>query len=56
MVYEINYRWKRIIKPGLNIENKKTINYLINLLLNCKYLDAKDKNKLRNYLKEIKNI
>jgi glycosyltransferase involved in cell wall biosynthesis len=55
VAYEINYRWEKIIKVGLNEENKKNIIILINLLLANKYLDLNDKNKLQNYLELIIN-
>ena len=51
--YEIKYRWKNIIKPGLNFENKKNITNLINLLLNSKFIEKKDKLKLAKFIKEI---
>ena len=52
--YEIKYRWKKIFRPGLNIENKRNIINLINLLLNSKFIDKKDKIKLKKYIKEMK--
>ena len=54
VIYEIKFRWKKIIKPGLNKENKQNIIYLINLLLNCKFIGKNDKIQLNNYIKEIK--
>ena len=48
--YEIFFRWKSIILPGLNKENKKDIKYLINLLLKSKYIGELDKINLTNYL------
>lgn len=54
VMYEIKYRWKKIIKPGLNKENKQNFIYLINLLLNCKFIRIKDKIKLNNYIEELK--
>ena len=56
VLYEIQFRWKNIIKPGLNIENQKNITKLINLLLNSKFIGKNDKIKLNKYIKEmIKN-
>ena len=55
VAYEIDYRWEKIIKVGLNEENKKNIIFLINLLLMNKYLDFNDKNKLKYYLGQIIN-
>ncbi len=54
VMYEIKYRWKKIIKPGLNKENKQNIICLINLLLNCKFIEIKDKIKLNNFIEELK--
>lgn len=48
--YEINYRWKKIFKEGLNEDNCKYIKYLINYLLNSQYINKNDKNQLINYL------
>lgn len=53
VLYEIQYRWKNIIKPGLNEENKNNIKILINLLLDSKFLGKYDKNKLFNYIKDL---
>ena len=50
VVYELNYRWKDIIKPGLNDNNKNFTKYIINLLLKNKYIIKKDKKKLKKYL------
>ena len=50
VVYELNYRWKNIIKPGLNDNNKNFTKYIINLLLKNKYIIKKDKKKLIKYL------
>lgn len=54
LIYEINFRWETIIKPGLNLDNKKKINYLIHLLLNNKYVKEIEKQKLITYRNEIK--
>lgn len=51
--YEIRHRWNHIIKPGLNEENKKTLKYIINLLLFSKNIKRNEKNKLNKYLKEL---
>lgn len=56
VVYELKKRWKSIILPGLNIENKKSTIYLINLLLKSKYLRLNDKNLLTNFFSEIDSI
>ena len=53
LLFEIKYRWKTIIRPGLNEENKNTINYLVNLLLNCTSLGKNEKRRLINYIKEL---
>ncbi len=49
VLYEIQYRWKNIIKPGLNEENRKNIKFLINLLLNSTLIGQNEKRKLYNY-------
>ena len=51
--YEIQYRWKSIIKPGLNQNNKLTIQNLIELLLNSKFIGKNDKDKLKKYMKQL---
>ena len=53
LLFEIKYRWKTIIRPGLNEENKNTINYLINSLLNCTLLGKNEKKILNNYINEL---
>ena len=53
VLYEINFRWKKIIKSGLNFENKRNIINLINLLLNSKFIGKKDKIILKKYIKEM---
>ena len=53
VVYELKYRWKNIIIPGLNNENKNNTIYLIKLLLKSNYLNYKDKQILMNFFKEI---
>ena len=53
VLYEINFRWKKIIKSGLNFENKRNIINLINLLLNSKFIGKKDKIILQKYIKEM---
>ena len=55
VAYEISYRWERIIKVGLNEENKKNLISLIKLLLENKFLEFNDKNKLEKYLEQIIN-
>lgn len=55
VVYEIIHRWKKILYPG--IKNKKNKNILYNLLkkiLNCEYINNKDKIKLKQYYKKLK--
>lgn len=49
VLYEIQYRWKYIIKPGLNEENRNNIKFLINLLLNSTLINKNEKRKLYNY-------
>ena len=51
--YEIKHRWKHIIKPGLNEENKKILKNIINLLLISKTIKKIDKYKLNKYLDEL---
>ena len=53
VVYEFKHRWKKIIKPGLNEDNKNIIKYIINSLLESKYLNKYDKKKLKKYLEEL---
>jgi len=53
VVFELKYRWKNIIIPGLNPENKNKTIYLIKLLLKSKYINSIDKNKLKTLFKEI---
>ena len=36
VLYEINFRWKFLIKPGLNEENKKSAINLLNRILTFK--------------------
>ena len=55
VLYEIQYRWKTIIKPGLNEENKNYIKYLIQALLNCSILRNYEKRKLSKYINELNN-
>ena len=53
VAYELQYRWNRIFKPGLNIENKKIITFLINLLLESKYTNSYYKYILKSLFLEI---
>lgn len=53
VLYEIQYRWKSIIKPGLNEENKKNIKFLILSLLNCTLIRKKEKQKLIKFFNEL---
>ena len=53
--YEIKHRWKHIIKPGLNEDNKKILKYIINILLISKHIKKNEKNKLKKYLEELQN-
>ena len=53
VLYEINFRWKWLIKPGLNEENKKSAKNLFNRILNCRYIKYKEKIKLFLYLIEL---
>lgn len=54
VVYEIIYRWKIILFPGLkNINNKKNLLSLINQMLKNKNINIKDKNILKQYYKQI---
>ena len=53
-VYEIIHRWNRILYPGIkNKNNKISLMNLINQMLNCKYINEKDKLILKNYYKKI---
>lgn len=52
--YELLFRWKITIKPGLNKDYKNTLKNIINLIINNKYLNAKEKTKFYHILKEIK--
>lgn len=54
LLYEIKFRWNKIIQPGLNEENKNNFKYLIELLLKSNNIGKKDKIALSNYLEEIK--
>ena len=51
--YELIYRWKKTIRPGLNEENKIYAKNLINSLINSNYIKKNDKNKIKKYLIEI---
>ena len=53
--FELMYRWKKTIKPGLNAQNKIYAKNLINLLLISNYIKKKDKIKIKKYLNEINN-
>ena len=53
VLFEIQYRWKTIIKPGINEENKNNIKYLIRALLNCTIIRKSEKQKLIKYFSEL---
>ena len=53
VVYELKYRWKNVIMPGLNDNNKRFVKFMIDLLLKNKYITEKDKKKLKIFIKEI---
>lgn len=53
VVYELKHRWKNIIKPGLNEYNINITKYIINSLIESKYLNNYNKKKLKEYLEEI---
>ena len=53
LIYEINFRWEKVIKPTLKLDDKITIKYLINLLLNKEHVNKIEKEKLIQYIIEI---
>ena len=52
-IFELKFRWNTLIKPGLNIENSKTAKDLINQMLQCNYINKKNKKEIEQYLKKI---
>ena len=54
VLYEIEFRWKWLIEPGLNEKNKKFLINLLNQILKCHYINYEDKNKIMSYLDIIK--
>ena len=53
LIYEIKFRWDSVLKIGLNDENKRNIKYLLELIINNKYINLSDKQILINYTNEI---
>ena len=51
VIYEIKYRWKWLIFPGLNKENKIYFRYLLTKVINNKYVYKQDKIFLNSFLK-----
>ena len=54
VLYEIDFRWKWLIEPGLNEKNKKFLINLLTQILKCHYINYEDKNKIKSYLALIK--
>ena len=54
--YELNYRWNKIIKPGLNAENAKYAKDLIEQMLQCNYIGSKSKEEIGKYLQYLNKI
>ena len=54
VLYEIEFRWKWIIEPGLNEKNKKTLINLLTKILKFQYIKYQDKRKVMSYLNLIK--
>ena len=50
-VFELKDRWNTLIKPGLDIENSKYAKDLINQMLQCNYINKKNKKAIEKYLK-----
>lgn len=50
-VFELKYRWSTLIKPGLDKENSKYAKDLINQMLQCNYINKKNKKAIEKYLK-----
>ena len=50
VVYEIKFRWKRIIYPGLNKENKNNLDNLLKNLIKSKYVYNYNKIILNSFL------
>ena len=53
-VFELKYRWNTLIKPGLNIDNSKYAKDLIDQMLECNYINKKNKKLIEKYLKYLK--
>lgn len=54
--YELNYRWDKLIKPGLNMENVKYAKDLIKQMLQCNYISKESKIEIEKYLQYLNNI
>ena len=54
VLYELDFRWKWLIEPGLNEKNKKFLINLLTQILECHYINYEDKNKIKSYLALIK--
>ena len=46
VLYEINFRWKWIIRPGLNEENKRYARNIFHQILKCRYINYQNKIKI----------
>ena len=53
VAYEINFRWKNIIFPGLNSKNYNSVQKLINILLSNKYICYYNKLRLLYLLQNL---
>ena len=50
VIYEIKYRWKKLIYPGLNKENKNYLDNLLKKLIKSKYVYQYNKLILNSFL------
>ena len=53
VLFEINFRWKLIIRPGLNEENKRYARNIFHQILKCRYINYRNKIKIFIYLTEL---